>query len=270
MTQRSIEAEIGLCLLFAAVDGEISEQELAALSDRVGVLLGDDFDPLRLPALVEGEMGTIEELGVDDYAAKLPERIPAERRFEAVRAACVVACADGLAPEEEEVVRQVCGILALDADALIDLVGARNDTIAASSGDSHDDEPNEQTEQIVKRLRERGWVDPMQSMRDAGISVSGFGAIALQYENPSGHLLRLEHHTCDDSIHLHVTDAEDSGTDLVLFSDDDREGELLDAIVALQDVVTLDNLEEQFPKLLRVARVCVLHGESRVELERPS
>ena len=269
MTQRSIEAEIGLCLLFAAVDGEISEQELGALSDRVGVLLGDDFDPMRLPALVEGEMGSIEELGVDEYAAKLPERIPEERRFEAVRAACVVACADGLAPEEEEVVRQVCGILGLEANAMIDLVGARNDTIAAE-GDAHDDLPNERTEHIVKRLGERGWVDPMQSMRDAGISVSGFGATALQYESPTGHLLRLEHHTCDDSIHLHVTDAEDSGTDLVLFSDDDRESELIDAIIAMQDVVTLDNFELHFPKLLSLARVCVVQGANRMELERPS
>src|SRR3954470_19139934 len=118
MTQRSIEAEIGLCLLFSAVDGEISEQELGALADRVGILLGDDFDPMRLPALVEGEMETIAVLGVDDYVAKLPERLPEERRFEAVRAACVVACADGLAPEEEEVVRQVCAVLAIDADGM--------------------------------------------------------------------------------------------------------------------------------------------------------
>jgi uncharacterized tellurite resistance protein B-like protein len=268
MTQRSIEAEIGLCLLFAAVDGEISEQELAALSDHVGVLLGDDFDPMRLPALVEGEMGTIEELGVDDYVAALPQRIPEDRRFEAVRAACVVACADGLAPEEEEVVRQVCGVLAIDADAVIERVGARHDTIAAA-GDDHEDEPNEQTKIIGDRLRERGWVDPMQSLRDAGITVSGFGALALQYETPTGHLLRLEHHTCDGSMHFHVTDAEDSGTDLVLFPDG-KESELLGAIVAMQDEVTLDNLEQQLPKLLRISRVCVLRGESLVEMDRPS
>lgn len=268
MSQRSIEAEIGLCLLFAAVDGEISEQELAALSDRVGVLLGDDFDPMRLPALVEGEMGTIEELGVDDYVAKLPERIAEDRRVEAVRAACVVACADGLAPEEEEVVRQVCGVLSIDADALIAGIGAQHDTIAAAA-DEHDDDPNEQTKLIAHELRGRGWVDPMQAMRDAGITVTGFGAVALQYESPTGHLLRLEHHTCDGSLHLHVTDADDSGTDLVLFPEG-KESDLLGAIIAMQDEVTLDNLEQQLPKLLRVSRVCVLHGESLVEMERPS
>ncbi len=268
MTQRSIEAEIGLCLLFAAVDGEISEQELGALSDRVGVLLGEDFDAMRLPALVEGEMGTIEELGVDSYVARLPDRIAPDRRFEAVRAACVVACADGLAPEEEEVVRQVCAILALDADAMIERVGARNDTIAVA-GDAHDDEPNETSALIMGRLVERGWVDPMQAMRDAGISVSGFGAIALQYESPTEHLLRLEHHTCDGSIHLHVTDEEESGMDLVI-TPDGKESELLTAILALQDEVTLDNLDGQLAKLLRIARVSVLRGEDLVELERPS
>lgn len=268
MTQRSIEAEIGLCLLFAAVDGEISEQELAALSDRVGVLLGDDFDPMRLPALVEAEMGTIEELGVDDYVAKLPARIAEGHRFEAVRAACVVACADGLAPEEEDVVRQVCGVLAIDADTMIAGIGGRHDTISAERGE-HDDPPNEQTKRIAHALRERGWLDPMQSLRDAGILVSGFGAVALQYESPTGHLLRLEHHTCDGSLHFHVTDAEENGTDLVLFPDG-NESDLLDAIVAIQDEVTLDNLDEQLPKLLRVSRVCVFHGESLVEMERPS
>ena len=71
----------------------------------------------------------------------LPERIPSERRYEAVRAACAVACADGLAPEEEEVVRQVCVVLEVDADEIIGRVGARNDTIAPV-GTTHDDEPN--------------------------------------------------------------------------------------------------------------------------------
>jgi hypothetical protein len=109
----------------------------------------------------------------------------------------------------------------------------------------------------------------MQSLRDAGITVSGFGAIALQYESSTKHLLRLEHHTCDDSIHFHVTDADDSGTDLVLLPEG-KEREVLDAIVAMQDEVTLDNLEQQLAKLLRVSRVSILRGESLVEMERPS
>jgi uncharacterized tellurite resistance protein B-like protein len=268
MTQRSIEAEIGLCILFSAVDGEISEKELGALSSRVGHLLGDDFDVMQLPALLEGELGSISDNGVDDYVAKLPDRIPSERRYEAVRAACAVACADGLAPEEEDVVRQVCGVLDVDADDVIGAVGARNDTIAAA-GDAHDDEPNETTTLIAESLVARGWVDPMQSMRDAGITVSGFGALALQYQSPNGHLLRVEHHTCDGSIHFHVTDAEDSGSDLVLFADG-REKDVVSAILALQDEVTLDNLDQQIPRLQRVARVCIFQGEGYMEIEKPS
>src|SRR5438067_312317 len=96
-----VEAEIGLCLLFSAADGEISEKELFALTTRVGHLLGDDFPLGRLEGLVENELRTIEELGADGYVAKLPERIAPERRFEAIRAAAKVACADGLSPEEE-------------------------------------------------------------------------------------------------------------------------------------------------------------------------
>jgi uncharacterized tellurite resistance protein B-like protein len=268
MTQRSIEAEIGLCILFSAVDGDISEKELGALSHRVGHLLGDDFDVMRLPALLDGELGSISEQGVDDYVAKLPSRIPSERRYEAVRAACAVACADGLAPEEEDVVRQVCGVLEVDADEIIDAVGSRNDTIGAA-GESHDDEPNATTKVISDALVARGWVDPMQSLRDAGISVSGFGALALQYESPKGHLLRIEHHTCDGSIHFHVADDSDTGTDLVIFADG-RENDVLALVTGMQDEVTLETMEQQIAKLLGVARVCIFQGESLVEIEKPS
>lgn len=268
MSQSSIEAEIGLCILFSAVDGEISEKEIGALSNRMGHLLGDDFDVMRLPALLDGELGSIAEGGVDDYVSKLPARIPAERRYEAVRAACVVACADGLAPEEEEVVRQVCVVLEVDANEIIGRVGARNDTIAPI-GETHDDEPNESTKLIEKELGARGWVDPMQSLRDAGIAVSGFGALALQYESPSGHLLRVEHHTCDGSLHLHVTDEDESGTDLVLFPEG-RENDLLSAITTMQDEITLETLDTHIDALRRVARVCIFQGASLVEIERPS
>ena len=266
MTQSSIEAEIGLCILFSAVDGEISEKEIGALSNRVGHLLGDDFDVMRLPALLDGELGSISEHGVDDYVAMLPGRIPSERRYEAVRAACVVACADGLAPEEEEVVRQVCVVLEVDADEIIGRVGARNDTIAPT-GDTHDDEPNESTTLIEKELVGRGWVDPMQSLRDAGVALSGFGALALQYETPNGHLLRVEHHTCDGSLHLHVTDESESGTDLVIFPEG-RENDLLSLLTAMQDQITLDTLDAHIAKLGSVARVCIFQGESLVEIEK--
>lgn len=268
MTQSSIEAEIGLCILFSAVDGEISEKEIGALSNRVGHLLGDDFDVMRLPALLDGELGSISEFGVDDYVAKLPARIPAARRYEAVRAACVVACADGLAPEEEEVVRQVCVVLEVDADEIIGGVGGKNDTVAPI-GLTHDDEPNATTKVIEDELVRRGWVDPMQSLRDAGVALSGFGALALQYASPTAHLLRVEHHTCDGSLHLHVTDESEAGTDLVLFPDG-KETELLAVLTAMQDEITLETLDTHIDSLQAVARVCIFQGESLVEIEKSS
>jgi uncharacterized tellurite resistance protein B-like protein len=268
MTQSSIEAEIGLCILFSAVDGEISEKEIGALSNRMGHLLGDDFDVMRLPALLDGELGSISEHGVDHYVSKLPARIPSERRYEAVRAACVVACADGLAPEEEEVVRQVCVVLEVDADEIIGGVGGRNDTVAPA-GQTHDDEPNASTKLIEETLVGRGWVDPMQSLRDAGVALSGFGALALQYESKAKHLLRVEHHTCDGSLHLHVTDDSEAGTDLVLFPEG-RESELLSVITAMQDEVTLETLDTHIDDLQTVARVCIFQGESLVEIEKSS
>jgi len=118
VSTRSVEAEIGLCLLLSAVDGEISEAEVGALSTRVGQLLGDDFDPMRLPAMLDGELEKIAALGVDDYIKALPARIGPTRRRIALEAALKVARADGLAPEEEEVFRQVAEVLELDAEDL--------------------------------------------------------------------------------------------------------------------------------------------------------
>jgi hypothetical protein len=109
----------------------------------------------------------------------------------------------------------------------------------------------------------------MQTLRDAGITVSGFGALSLQYQGPKGHLLRLEHHTCDGSVHFHVTDESDTGADFILFPDG-RETDLLTAIVAIQDELTLETLEQKLPELMAVARVCVVQGGDIYEIEKPS
>ena len=98
----SADAEIGLCLLLAAADGEISDEELFALTTRIGHLVGDDFTMNGLQGLVDGELTRIATMGADAYIAALPDRIPVERRGEAIRAACKVACADGLSAEEKE------------------------------------------------------------------------------------------------------------------------------------------------------------------------
>lgn len=115
-------AEIGLCVLLAAADGDVSEQEIGALSSRLGSLVGDDYPAIALGVMVEAEISKMGELGPDRYVRTLVERLPESRRLTALRGALVVACADGLAPEEERMFRDVAvelGIETETADAML-------------------------------------------------------------------------------------------------------------------------------------------------------
>lgn len=259
MAAPSVAAEIGLCLLLSAADGEISDEELGALTTRVGELLGDDFAPSRLTSIVDGELSNIADVGADDYVAKLPERIPEARRFEAVAAACAIACADGLSPEEEEMLRLAANALAVDVDKVIERVGRKDTIHMPVVPDLHDDEPDEITEMIGERLGKAGWTDPMQELRTAGIKVGGFGALALHYTNPPGHVLRLEHHPCDGSIHLHLTGADDASVDFVLYPDG-RDAAVTERLAEIQDVLDLDNVEQHMTALMQIARVRVVRN----------
>ncbi len=107
-------AEIGLCVLLAAADGDVSEREIGALSSRLGALLGDDFSVMALAGILESELTKISELGPDRYVRTLVERLPESRRMKALRGALIVAYADGLAPEEESMFRDVAIELGLD------------------------------------------------------------------------------------------------------------------------------------------------------------
>jgi tellurite resistance protein len=273
-----VSAEIGLCLLLSAADGEISDDELFALTTRVGHLLGDDFPIDRLGGLVENELRAIEELGADAYVSKLPTRIVIDRRAEALMAACRVACADGLSPEEEEMVRIAARALELDPESIIPNVGYR-DTVAAPAADEdrraaglmgdHDDEPDAATRLVAERLVAHGWRDPMQELRDAGIAVRGVGALALEYAAVNGTTLRIEHHPCDGSIRLMVTDANDDGPDLVVFGNG-READVCTAFVAMQDDLTLANLETRMTDVAAVARVLVVRDGELVPFDQNS
>jgi tellurite resistance protein len=116
-------AEIGLYVLLAVADGDVSEREIAALSSRVGAILGDDFPAMALGILVDTELGKMSELGPDRYIASLVDRLPVERRLPALRGALIVASADGLAPEEERMFSDVAVELGIDpgvAAAILD------------------------------------------------------------------------------------------------------------------------------------------------------
>lgn len=115
-------AEVGLCVLLAAADGDVSEREIGALSTRLGRVLGETFPAIVLASMVEDEIGRMSELGPDRYVTSLVERLPEARRLPALRGALVVACADGLAPEEESMFRDVAtelGLVAAAAETLL-------------------------------------------------------------------------------------------------------------------------------------------------------
>ncbi|MDF2692361.1 MAG: Tellurite resistance protein TerB [Labilithrix sp.] len=111
-------AEIGLCVLLAAADGDVSEREIGALSSRLGSILGDEFPAFVLGAIVESELSRMGELGPDRYVRTLVERLPQARRLHALRGALVVAFADGLAPEEERMFRDVAVELGIQLETV--------------------------------------------------------------------------------------------------------------------------------------------------------
>lgn len=255
-------AEVGLCLLLAAADGEISDAELAALTTRVGKVLGEDFPMDELAPVVEGEMTAISELGVDAYVAELAGRIHEDRRAEALKSACEVACADGLSPEEQDMLRAAGRALDVDVAAFIGAIGYRN-TVHSGSHD-HEDPPDDRTRLLDELLTASGWVDPMKDLRDAGIHVGGFGALALQFEAPNAHVLRVEHHTCDGSLRFQL---ESHTADLAFVAfPEGREADLVDALLAIQRELSIDNAAEWLAELSRVARLCVERDGELVEL----
>lgn len=111
-------AEIGLCVLLAAADGDVSESEIGALSSRLGTIVGDEFSALALGAIVEVEISKMSELGPERYVRTLVDRLPLARRGPALRGALVVAFADGLAPEEEGMFRDVAFELGIEDSAV--------------------------------------------------------------------------------------------------------------------------------------------------------
>jgi tellurite resistance protein len=125
MDDASKRAEIGLCLMLAAADGEVSDAEVGALSTRLGKLLGDNVTARTIDTYITTEIRALDDLGPDGYIATLVERLPEPQRMPALRSALGVAFADGLAPEEEDTFREVASALGVDkleTDAMLELV----------------------------------------------------------------------------------------------------------------------------------------------------
>jgi tellurite resistance protein len=115
-------AEIGLCVLLAAADGDVSQSEIDELSRRLGSLLGDAYPPLAIGVAVDEEIGRMHELGAEGYIESLASRLDGKDVIPTLRAALAIAGADGLAAEEVQMFHDVADVFGLkraDADALL-------------------------------------------------------------------------------------------------------------------------------------------------------
>jgi tellurite resistance protein len=114
---RARRAEIGLCLLLACADGEISDAEVGALSAEVGALLGDLVSPYLMHEILLVEMASLDAIGPDDYMASLAERLPegGPDRARALANALRVAVADGLSDDERQSFREAATALGFEA-----------------------------------------------------------------------------------------------------------------------------------------------------------
>lgn len=114
--------EIGLCVLLAASDGDVSEAEIRELSTRLGTLLGNEVNALAVGVAVDEEIGRMHALGVERYIEELVRRMSGRDAVPALRAALAIAIADGLAPEEESMFHEVASAFGLARDRADDLL----------------------------------------------------------------------------------------------------------------------------------------------------
>lgn len=107
-------AEIGLCLMLACADGQVSDAEVGALSARVGALLGELVSPFLMHEILLAEMASLDAIGPDDYLASLAARLPEDARPHALENALRVALADGLTEDERTSFLEAASALGLD------------------------------------------------------------------------------------------------------------------------------------------------------------
>ena len=118
MSTSEQQAEVGLCLLIANADGEVSDEEIAELKVKIREHAEAGTSDAVIDTLIESERTTMNEKGVDPFLASLVERIPEARREAALRAAVDVAFADMLTSEEDAFVRKVAKALGV-SDAVV-------------------------------------------------------------------------------------------------------------------------------------------------------
>ena len=116
------QAEIGLCLLIANADGEISDEEIAELKVKIHAHAEGQKDD-EVDATIAKERAVMTEKGVDPFLASIVLRIPEAKREAALRSAVDVAFADMLTSEEDAFVRKVAKALGVKESVVDEMAG---------------------------------------------------------------------------------------------------------------------------------------------------
>ncbi len=165
-----------------------------------------------------------------------------------------------MTPEEREALHRIGAAFEISVAEMLEIAAAIDaswifDELVPSPYPD-DEQPNDDSAHILGRLGRAGWIDVLAGFRDSGITMAGFGAVAMQYGNSRATLLRLEHHPSDGSVHLHVADESDTGADFMLLPHE-RLAALLTQIIALQDDITLETAPSYLPRLMDIVDVLV-------------
>jgi uncharacterized tellurite resistance protein B-like protein len=245
----------GACYCVAAADGELHESEARQLAEQVHELAGEGHSIDDIERMVREAHEGLERGGLDAYLRGLGRGMSVEARSQLLGAAAAIAGADGtLAKEERYVYFKLAAALGFrhdNADAILSAVTAAP-PVTKRSASLEGGPPSAETARLSAALRAAGWTDPREPLVEAGIEVGGFGAAVFQYRGPGGALLRLEHHPEEQTLHFRVTDEADVGSDLVILYGAKLD-ELLAVVVAMQDELTPQNLDEHRRK---IADVC--------------
>jgi tellurite resistance protein len=109
----SHEAEVGLWMVLIGADGEITDEELAAMSEAARVRFGDRLAVGEVSVLATQAQQRIERIGARAYLHELVHDLPRSSPQAVLDTAMSIARADSLAPEERDLLRFVARELGL-------------------------------------------------------------------------------------------------------------------------------------------------------------
>lgn len=254
-----LDAATGVCVVFAAADGVVADEEVAAAAAQLVVLSNGALDVVEAAERFVAAAQALRSMDVPAYLEGLVEGLDPEARRLVVQVAAGVCAADGQVSADEKALYDQ-----LVALAGVDFSDAENILADAEDERRRAKERASDAARVREALHARGWIDPYAALREAGVAVVG-GGDAFQLQNAAGHLLRLEHYVEHGAFEFHVADASDEGPDYA-FEYGDALDETLAAIFAVQNDVTVATADAA---VRRVAAVCPdVYFTSNGDMER--